>query len=186
MRSEGCPRLLVMIQGARAVPWKGDQLGPDLPPGLNLVGVHEKPIQLSRPAKVVYAPSIAAPSEHMLPAYHATDFPSNMRLVWGRQFGFTTEVSGGSALVLSRAGGLLDDALDKSFQDELFRWIGEKKLGFFYDCLNPNPSNGGLLHKDWSTVRAMKLVLLNGIVGTPLSRCASSVCAQRSRAVRCR
>ena len=81
---------------------------------------------------------------------------------------------------------LLDDALDKSFQDELFRWIGEKKLGFFYDCLNPNPSNGGLLHKDWSTVRAMKLVLLNGIVGTPLSRCASSVCAQRSRAVRCR
>ena len=64
----------------------------------------------------------------------------------------------------------MDDALDKTFQDALFEWIGKSNIGFFYDCLNPNPSNGGLLHKDWSTVRAMKLVLLNGIVGTNPSR----------------
>ena len=169
---EGCPRLLVMVQGARAVPWTSSQPAQDLTAGLNFMGVREKPLRMSHPAKVVYAPAIAAPSEHMAPAYSATDFPSNMPLVWGRQFGFVSEVSGGSALILSRAGGLLDDSLDKSFQDELFRWIGEKKLGFFYDCLNPNPSNGGLLHKDWSTLRAMKLVLLNGLVGTPVSRCA--------------
>jgi hypothetical protein len=95
-------------------------------------------------------------------------------LVWigGREFGFAPEISGGSALVLSRAGGLLDDALDKAFQDELFDWIGKTGLGFFYDCLNPNPSNGGLLHKDWKTIRAMKMVLLHGVIGTSLSRCA--------------
>lgn len=81
MSREGCPRLLIMIQGARAVPWAGSQYAPDLPPGLNLMGVREKPIRLSRPAKVVYAPAIAPPSEHMLPAYRSADFPSNMPLL---------------------------------------------------------------------------------------------------------
>ena len=65
---EGCPRLLVMIQGARAVSWASNQVAPDLSPGLNLMGVREKPIRLSHPAKVVYAPAVSAPSEHMLPA----------------------------------------------------------------------------------------------------------------------
>ena len=166
----GCPRLLVMVQGARAVPWVG-QDAPELPPGLNLIGVQHAAVRLTNQAKLVYTPALAPPSEHMLPAYREKEFPSNLPLVWGRQFGFIPELTG-AALVLSRAGGLLDDMLDKSWQDALFQWAHEKNVGFFYDCMNPNPTNGGLLHKDWSTLRAMKLLLLNGLTGTKLSSLA--------------
>ena len=162
----GCPRLLVMVQGARTEPWV-DHLAPELTPGLNLMGVKKAPIQLSNPAKLVYAPALVPPSEHMLPAYSDAAFPSNMPLIWGRQFGFVPELTG-AALVLSRVGGLLDDALDRSWQDALFHWAREHGVGFFYDCLNPNPTNGGLLHKDWSTLRAVKVQLLNGLTSTSL------------------
>lgn len=165
----GCPRLLVMVQGARAAPWVG-QMSPELSPGLNLMGVKHSPIRLRNQAKLVYAPALAPPSEHMLSAYRDAGFPANLPLLWGRQFGFVAEASG-AALVLARAGGLLDDALDKSWQDALFQWVSEQHIGFFYDCFNPNPTNGGLLHKDWSTLRAMKLLLLNGLTGTRLARC---------------
>ena len=164
----GCPRLLVMVQGARAVSWVG-QAAPELSPGLNLMGVKHAPVRLSNPEKLVYAPALAPPSEHMLSAYREAGFPNNMPLVWGRQFGFVSELTG-AALVLSRAGGLLDDALDKSWQDALFEWALQHGIGFFYDCFNPNPTNGGLLHKDWSTLRAMKLLLLRGVSGTETSR----------------
>ena len=175
----GCPRLLVMVEGARHVPWLG-QPAPELPPGLNLMGVKQAQLHLSNPAKVVYAPALAPPSEHMLPAYRESGFPANMALVWGRQFGFVRELTG-SAILLSRAGGLLDDALDKSWQDSLFDWARTQKVGFFYDCFNPNPTNGGLLHKDWSTLRQMKLLLLNGLTGTKVTSIPQSGSAPQGR-----
>ena len=163
----GCPRLLVMVQGARSVPWVGHS-SPDLPPGLNLMGVRERRIQLHDPTKLVYSPSLAPPNEHMLPAYRGADFPQAMPLVWGRQFGYVTEATS-SAIIVARAGGLLDDALDRTWQEALFAWLREREIGFFYDCLNPNPSTGGLLHKDWSALRQMKLLLLNGLAATRLA-----------------
>lgn len=164
----GCPRLLVMVQGARSVAWAGAS-GPEFPPGLNLMGVRESPLRLSSPSKLVYAPNLVPPSEHMLPAYRATDFPTNLPTIWSRQFGFVPG-STGAGLVFARAGGLLEDPLDKTFQESLFAWAAERRFGFFYDCLNANPSNGGLLHKDWETLRTMKTdVLLNGVTATKLS-----------------
>ena len=162
-----CPRWLIMVQGARSVPWT--QSVPELTPGQNLMGVHQKQIHLEDNSKLIYAPHVASPTEHMMVAYQDDAFPGNMPPIWGRQFGFVTELTGAS-LILGRVGGLLADALDNAWQKAIFGWAHDRNLGFFYDCLNPNPSSGGLLHKDWGSLRAEKIALLSELVGTPLSR----------------
>eukprot|EP00966_Prymnesium_polylepis_P303704 7015649-Prymnesium_polylepis.1 len=79
------------------------------------MGVRNQPpngrIRLAEQSKLVYVPHVASPSEHMLPAYQDPAFPGNMAAIWGRQFGFVTELTG-SALVIGRVGGLLADSLD--------------------------------------------------------------------------
>ena len=163
----GCPRLLIMVAGARGVPWSG-AASPELTPGINLMGVKEKPLQLVDPTKLVYAADLAPPSEHMLPAYRQATFPGNMPGIWMRQFGYLS-ASAGSAVIISRAGGLLEDALDRNWQQAVFTWVTQQKLGFFYDCINANPSNGGLLRRDWSTLREMKIEMLKSIPATTLA-----------------
>lgn len=163
----GCPRLLIMVQGARSVSWSGAS-APEFPPGFNLMGAREQPLVLQDPSKLVYAPVLPPPSEHMLPAYRASGFPANMPVLWARQFGFVPETTG-NALVVARAGGLVEDVLDKTWQEQFVAWAVEHKVGLFYDCLNANPSNGGMLHKDWSTLRAMKVLMLNDVPATKVS-----------------
>ena len=102
-------------------------------------------------------------------AYKASNFPDNMAAVWGRRFGFVSQLTG-QALVMGRFGGLLADDHDANFQQAMIGWLSTHQRGYFYDCFNANPTSGGLLHKDWSTLRAMKLLLLNGITATKLSR----------------
>lgn len=167
-----CPRWLIMVQGARSVPWS--QEVPENTPGQNLVGVHTKQIHLEDSSKLVYSQRIAPPSQHLLAAYKDIDFPGNMPAIWGRQFGFVSEETG-AALVVGSVGGSLMDALDTTWLKAVFAWIQERKIGFFYDSMNPNLISGGLLHKDWGSLREQKLALLSGLVGTPTTRCVVPV-----------
>ena len=166
-----CPRWLVMVQGARVASWAGTASGqeaPDLTPGENLMGVHKHRIKLSDGSKLVYAPHVAPPSEHMLPAFQSEAFPANLPALWGRNFGFVTQLTG-AALVVGRVGGLLADQLDAAWQRAIVQWLVDKQAGFFYDGLNANPSLGGLLHKDWGSLRAEKVKLLEPLPVTPIA-----------------
>jgi len=49
------------------------------------------------------------------------------------------------------------------------QWLVDKQAGFFYDGLNANPSLGGLLHKDWGSLRAEKVKLLEPLPVTPIA-----------------
>tara|TARA_B110001452_G_scaffold260341_1_gene257737 strand:+ start:1811 stop:4387 length:2577 start_codon:yes stop_codon:yes gene_type:complete len=162
-----CAHWLIMVQGSRSVPWESGA-SPEMTPGENLMGVHQAAITLTDMSKLVYAPHVAPPSEHMISAYQADNFPHNMQAVWGRRFGFVTDLTG-KALVLGRFGGLIADELDLTWQQEMLAWMARKKVGMFYDCFNANPTSGGLLHKDWSRMRQEKLNLLADVGGTALS-----------------
>ena len=162
-----CAHWLIMVQGARSVPWETGA-SPEMTPGENLMGVHQDAVTLTDMSKLVYAPHVAPPSEHMVSAYQQGNFPHNMQAVWGRRFGFVTDLTG-KALVLGRFGGLIADELDLAWQQEMLTWMSRKKVGMFYDCFNANPTSGGLLHKDWSRMRQEKLNLLADVQGTALS-----------------
>lgn len=170
-----CPHWMVMVQGARQSSWESGSFY-EMTPGENLMGVHEAPVRLTDQSKLIYAPHVAPPSEHMIDAYNADDFPGNMAAVWGRRFGFVTQLTG-KALVVGRFGGLLADDKDARWQQAMLAWLKNgAKSGFFYDCLNANPTSGGLVHKDWSTLRAEKVKLLDTAVpGTAIDTCASHV-----------
>lgn len=162
-----CAHWLVMVQGSRSVPWESGT-SPEMTPGENLMGVHQAAVTLTDMSKLVYAPHVAPPSEHMISAYQADNFPHNLQAMWGRRFGFVTDLTG-KALVVGRFGGLVADELDLAWQQEMLTWMSRKKVGMFYDCFNANPTSGGLLHKDWSRMRQEKLNLLAGVQGTSIS-----------------
>ena len=167
-----CSHWMIMVQGARESSWSTGSFY-EMTPGENLMGVHDAPVRLSDPSRLMYAPHVAPPSEHMMDAYKADNFPENMAAVWGRRFGFVTQLTG-RALVVGRFGGLLADEKDASWQQAMLKWLKNgAKSGFFYDCLNANPTSGGLVHKDWSTLRAEKVKLLESIEGTAIATYAS-------------
>ena len=169
-----CAHWIIMVQGARQSSWESGSFY-EMTPGENLMGVHDAPVRLTDQSKLIYAPHVAPPSEHMIDAYTADAFPGNMAAVWRRRFGFVTQ-STGRALVIGRFGGLLADDKDARWQQAMLTWLKNgAKSGYFYDCLNANPTSGGLVHKDWSTLRAEKVKLLEQIVGTPIDTCASHV-----------
>ena len=167
-----CSHWLIMVQGARSVSWETGSWY-EMTPGENLMGVHEAPVRLTDMSKLVYTPHVAPPSEHMIDAYKASNFPDNMAAVWGRRFGFVSQLTG-QALVMGRFGGLLADDHDADFQQAMIGWLSTHQRGYFYDCFNANPTSGGLLHKDWSRLRAEKVRLLEQVPGTDVSRCASN------------
>ena len=170
-----CSHWMIMVQGARNSPWESGSFY-EMTPGENLMGVQQAPVRLTDQSKLIYAPHVAPPSEHMIDAYNADAFPGNMAAVWGRRFGFVTQ-STTRALVIGRFGGLLADDKDARWQQAMLTWLKNgAKSGYFYDCLNANPTSGGLVHKDWSTLRAEKVKLLDTAVpGTVIDTCASHV-----------
>ena len=157
--------------------------------GENLAGAKTQPVQLSNPARLVYAPHTYGPSVYQQKYFDDHNFPANMPAIWEQRFAFLLEK--GSPVVIGEMGGFYTGK-DKVWQDWAFAFmkgecirtalrvarlphvyvlchVAERGIGVFYFALNPGSKDtGGLLQDDWETPEGAKLRMLDDMPSTDI------------------
>ena len=153
-----CSRWVVFVEGI-------GQAGRKMPEyfwGENLSGSRRKPLQLSRPDKLVYSPHLYGPGQSdYMHYFQGADFASRLPHVWHEHFGFLLGHAD-VTVVVGEWGGPLSSEADARWQRALVDYLVRNgHVSSFYWCLNPNAGDtGGLLLDDWKTPHAEKLELL--------------------------
>lgn len=151
------PDLLIFVEGV------GNKESNDPDPyfwGENLSGAAARPINLRVSDRVVYSPHVYGPSVAKQPYFDLSQFPHNMRNIWGRHFLWPIYETG-APMVIGEWGGRFTDK-DKVWADALVDQMHhDEKIDNFFWCFNPNSSDtGGILKDDWKTVDEDKMALV--------------------------
>lgn len=162
---ESCPSWTVFIEGIgnRETTTKTGVFWAE-----NLRDLQDAPPDLKLKSKVVLSPHVYGPSVHNQSYFKAEDFADNMPAIWDDHFGEASKASG-IATVIGEWGGHFVGK-DKQWQLKFFQYIQEKKISFFYWCLNPDSvDTGGLIHEDWRTPEMNRLTLLGEAPSTSVA-----------------
>jgi endoglucanase len=147
------PDALILVEGvesaAGSLYWWGG----------NLSGVHEQPVVLSNPEKLVYSPHEYGPEVYAQEWFDAPGFPDNMNELWNGRFGFIDDERIGHLLV--GEFGIRDTASNGgragTWFDRFLAYMGTRMSWTFW-CLNPNSGDtGGILGDDWVSVKQWKV-----------------------------
>ncbi len=167
MASEKCgnailevnPNVLIMIEGVEG--WDGM----DTPEGEgywwggSLVGVKDRPIELTNSEKLVYSPHEYGPTVFEQEWFKADDFPDNMAGIWDTQFGFIAK-EGEGHLFIGELGIKGKGGKDEVWFDTFLKYMDESKEAYSWTfwAWNPNSGDtGGILEYDWKTVVEWKV-----------------------------
>lgn len=152
------PKMLIFVEGVEQGSWWGGSLS----------GVAKYPIKLKIPNKLVYSPHVYGPSVCVQKYFLDNDFPSNMKPIWDKDFGFIKNQSLGTVVIGEWGGKMTTENKDDVWQNALGDYIKENQFDFFYWCLNPNSADTfGVLEEDWKTPSTKKLQLLERICPNP-------------------
>jgi endoglucanase len=130
--------------------------------GSNLDGVYTSLVDVGPDLEnlLVYSSHLYGPSLYPHYAFSVDTFPNNMPAIWDKQVGFIEKYTG-KAVIMGEWGGenTGDDAL---LQAVWVKYMADNCISdSFYWALNPNSSDlKGVLNKDWKTVNAGKLLLM--------------------------
>ena len=144
--------------------------------GGNLMGVAERPVELSVGGKVVYSP-------HDYPAsvYDQTWFHdgSDLYEVFREHWGYIHEEEIAPILV-GEFGSRLETAIDQAWADAIVAYLrgdydgdgaidpGSHEMNFAWWSWNPNSGDtGGILEDDWRTIRQNAVDLLDPLLDGP-------------------
>jgi endoglucanase len=131
--------------------------------GGNLEGVADKPVQLSVPNQVVYAPHDYPHDVYDLHYFHDPTYPNNLSGIWEAHWGFIVKQHL-APLMLGEFGTTLNDMQDQQWLSTLVNYLGTGVTGisWTYWALNPDSGDtGGILQSDWVTVNQQKQDYLN-------------------------
>ena len=165
-----CPRWLVAVTGVGDTPGAPGADTPEEDPyfhGENLVGVAVAPVELSDPKKLMYSVHLHGPDEEMPEYFMDHHFPHNLPAIWEPHFGFVPTLTG-RPIIFGAVGGPYHGAYYRvrEWQQEIVKFMSERKIPMFYDSLEPDWPGGGLLRTDWNTPEREKLDLLNTLEAT--------------------
>ena len=179
---QGCPRLLIFVQGAGRQNRAGMSdtcWGGSFTDARSII--HDPVPKLRNKSKLVFAPHAYGPSLYKLPMtkkWMPAHFKQSMSKYsqalpdhWDDIWGYATDIGLRPPVVLSETGGdmtccdfreLNSPGADAAWQVELIEYLHRKSAGLFYFCLNPySDDTGGLLKKDFLTPETQKLKLLS-------------------------
>jgi endoglucanase len=150
------PDILIVIEGVEQA------AGTNYWWGGNLRGVHNDPVVLSNPSKLVYSPHEYGPEVFNQAWFDDASFPANMPAIWDSAFGFIKNENKGHLLL--GEFGIRDRT---SFSGKERTWFETllstfcKAISWTFWCMNPNSGDtGGLLENDWTTPVQWKLDML--------------------------
>jgi len=180
---EGCPRLLIFVQGAGRQ--KGGGVtdtcwGGSFTDARAIMSPSPVP-QLRNQSKLVLSPHAYGPSlykmeetKQWMPQHFKqplSRYPQALPEKWDQIWGFAPDLGLRPPLVLSETGGdmsccdfyqLRQPGADAAWQVQLVEYLHRKSAGLFYFCLNPwADDTGGLLKKDFRTPEIAKLKMLS-------------------------
>lgn len=117
-----CSRWMIMVEGVGYDPGAVgmDGGGAGIWWGENLAGAKVQPVQLSNPARLVYAPHTYGPSVYLQKYFGDPNFPANMPAIWERRFAFLLDA--GWPVVIGEMGGFYTGK-DKMWQDWAFSFM---------------------------------------------------------------
>ena len=114
-------------------------------------------------------------------------FPSNMRAIWEKRFGFVRARTG-APVVIGEMGGFYTGK-DRIWQDWAIEYLAREHVGMFYFALQPGSEDtGGLLKADYTAEETAKVELLSKMPSTDVStaqragRTSSALLSPRSAA----
>ena len=138
------PQWLVVVQGLRVYDdrwyWFGGQLQ----------GVADKPIELDRPAQLVYSAHDYPPSLHAQVWFADPDYPANLDGVWDQFWGFI-EARGIAPVLLGEFGSRLETEADRQWADAMARYLKKRGIDWVWWSWNANGEPKGILGEDWTT-----------------------------------
>ncbi|CAN8063148.1 unnamed protein product [Agarophyton chilense] len=152
-----CPSWLLLVEGV------GDRAGgTETYPfwAENLAVMENSPPEPVLRNKVALSPHVYGPGVWPQDYFKSPDFADDMPSIWDNHFGKASAKTG-LATVVGEWGGIYEEK-DKTWQQAFMKYILEKKMGFFYWCINPESGDtGGLLKSDWKTEETEKLRLIS-------------------------
>ncbi|OYW08287.1 MAG: hypothetical protein B7Z53_05010 [Rhodospirillales bacterium 12-71-4] len=167
------PDWLVLVEGV------GEHNGEHYWWGGNLIGARDRPVVLSAPDKLVYAPHDYPNSVYPQPFFYAADFPENLPAIFDRMWGYLAK-EGIAPVLVSEMGSRLSDPRDVAWLDKLVAYLsGDTDANGVQDLAGPglsyawwswNPNSGdtgGILADDWRTVLPAKIAALDPILPDP-------------------
>ena len=185
---EGCPRLLIFVQGAgrQNAPGTTDTCwGGSFTDARSIMSPTPVP-RLRNQSKLVLSPHAYGPSLYKLQATKRwmpqefkqpiRDYSHALPEKWDQIWGFAPDTGMRPPLVISETGGdmtccdfheLRALGADAAWQVQLVEYLHRKSSGLFYFCLNPfSDDTGGLLKKDFRTPETEKLKMLSAVRST--------------------
>ena len=184
----GCPRLLVFVQGAgrqNAGGLTDTCWGGSFTDARAIMSPSPVP-RLQNQSKLVLSPHAYGPSLYKLKETKQwmpqefkqplDRYPRALPEKWDQIWGFAPDTGLRPPLILSEVGGdmtccdfreLHEVAADAAWQVQLVEYLHRKSAGLFYFCLNPySDDTGGIIQKDFRTPDVQKLKLLSAARST--------------------
>ncbi len=153
------PNVLIMIEGVEGYAGLETPKGEGYWWGGSLVGVNDRPIELTNPEKLVYSPHEYGPTVFEQEWFKVSDFPENMPGIWDKQFGFIAKQDEGH-LFIGELGIKGEGGKDEIWFDKFLNYMDESKEAYSWTfwAWNPNSGDtGGILEYDWETVVQWKV-----------------------------
>ena len=162
---EIAPDKLIVVEGIEG-PVEGGQVLDTNWWGGNLEGVHDNPVRLSIPDRLVYSPHEYGPEVYNQPWFSDPNMEQVLAERWEAGFGFihTEQIA---PLLIGEFGA---KAVDLSTVEG--RWITQfadylalTGISWTFWAWNPNSGDtGGVLTDDWTTIHADKMSLLSDLI----------------------
>ncbi|HSI00225.1 MAG TPA: Calx-beta domain-containing protein, partial [Reyranella sp.] len=165
------PNWLIFVEGV------GTYQGQSYWWGGNLMGVKDRPIQLTVPNKLVYSAHDYPNSIYPQPWFQGADFPANLPAKFDQMWGYIYK-QGIAPVYIGEFGTKLTDPKDAPWFDAITSYLagdlnndgtrdipaGSKGVSWTFWSWNPNSGDtGGILKDDWNSVNQNKMNYLTPI-----------------------
>ena len=169
-----CPRWLVFVEGINHGAPEDGGASKGYWWGENLVGALTKPITLTDPTRLVYAPHVEGPSSYLQSYFRDRLFPKNLEDIWMDHF-LRVKAKTGTPFVVGKLGAKLDaDPRDLMWLREAVAYFPTQSVGVFYASLGTTAEADGLLKDDWTTPATQTLELLSKLPYTDVGELRAS------------